>query len=236
MVWINPGTFLMGSRSDEPGSQSNENPQVWVTLTRGFWVGAHEVTQGDYVEVMGSNPSAFKTGLNMPVESVTWFAAVEYCVALTGIERAAGRIPENWEYRLPTEAEWEYCCRAGATTTRYAFGDDPSTTLVNSYAWHSTNSGGSTHPVGEKLPNAWGLGDMHGNLSEWCRDRYGVYPGGAATDPVGPEAGTSRVLRGGSWAVIASGGWLRSAVRYDSLPDVTGHRTGFRVVLAENQS
>src|SRR5204862_1274358 len=133
------------------------------------------------------------------------------------------------QYRLPTEAEWEYACRAGTTTT-FNYGDDPGYTNLTSYAWISDNSGGLTHSVGQKPANAWGLYDMHGNLWEWCQDWYGDYPGESATDPQGPPFGPGRVLRGGSWA--DDGGLCRSACRIADDPSAQFFTYGFRVVLA----
>jgi len=230
MVWIRPGTFLMGSRAGEVGRFSDEGPQTSVTLTRGFWMGAHEVTQAEYLAVMGTNPSAFTGDVNRPVEQVSWNNAVAYTAALTTTERAAGRIPTSWGYRLPTEAEWEYACRAGASTTRYNFGDDASAATIGNYAWYSANSGSTTQRVEQKLPNAWGLRDMHGNVREWCQDFYGAYPGGSVTDPQGPVSGSFRVIRGGGWVNTAN--LCRSAQRSDDIPGGTLNTIGFRVVLA----
>ena len=119
------------------------------------------------------------------------------------VERAAGRIATNSVYRLPTQAEWEYACRAG-TTTRFSYGDDPGYTSLPIYGWYADNCGGSTHPVGQKLANPWGLYDMHGNVWEWCQDWYGDYLGGMAVDPQGPASGPTRVIHGGSWNDSAS--------------------------------
>jgi formylglycine-generating enzyme required for sulfatase activity len=142
-----------------------------------------------------------------PVESVSWEDAVAYCAALTEREREAGRIAANAVYRLPTEAEWEYACRAW-TSTRFSYGDDPGYTNLTHYAWYYDNSEGQTHPVGQKLPNPWGLHDMHGNVWEWCQDRFDYYAGGIALDPQGPSVGSDRVVRGGSWR-----GWFEGAGR-----------------------
>ncbi len=131
------------------------------------------------------NPSQFPGNLDRPVESVSWFAASNYCVLLTAQDRAAGRIPPGSQYRLPTEAEWECAARAG-TTTRFNYGDDPNVTSLTNHAWYSANSGFRTQPVGQKLPNALGLYDMAGDVWEWCQDWYGDYPGGDITDPQGP--------------------------------------------------
>ena len=191
------GMFTMGE-----GDDAHE-----VTLTVPFKMGVHEVTQAQYEQVMGSNPSRYK-GSDHPVEEVSWDDAVEFCRRLSALpaEKSAGNV-----YRLPTEAEWEYACRAG-TTTKYSFGDDESE--LGDYAWYGVNSD-NTHPVGGKLPNAWGLYDMHGNVWEWCQDWYDDYPSGAVTDPTGPASGSSRVYRGGGWESTAAD--CRSGVR-DGFP------------------
>ena len=180
-----------------------------------------EVTQEQYQKVMGTNPSQFK-GPQNPVEKVSWADAVEFCGKLSAMpaEKTAGHV-----YRLPTEAEWEYACRSG-TTTAYGFGDDAS--RLGDYGWFDGNSDSSTHPVGEKKPNAWGLYDMHGNVWEWCQDWYGDYPSGSTTDPTGPSSGSFRVDRGGSWC--SSAGYCRSAYRYRNAPESRGNFLGFRVL------
>ncbi|MCX7386390.1 MAG: formylglycine-generating enzyme family protein, partial [Planctomycetales bacterium] len=172
-----------------------------------FSIGVHEVTQSEYEKVMGANPSSFK-GANNPVEQVTWDDAVAFCAKLSSLpaEVAAGRV-----YRLPTEAEWEYACRAG-TTTAYSFGDDEKD--LGNYAWFNANSGQSTHAVGEKLPNVWGLYDMHGNVWEWCSD----------------ADGSARVLRGGGWRDEAA--YCRAASRYRFVPSIRGSSLGFRLALS----
>ena len=166
MVFIPPGTFRMGSPTNEQDRASREGPQTAVTLSRGFWMGRYEVTQGAYQSVMNTNPSYFAGLSNHPVEQVTWEDAINYCGQLTQQERTAGRIAANTLYRLPTEAEWEYACRAW-TSTRFSHGDDDGYTNLTDYAWYALNSGATTHPVGQKLPNLWGLHDMHGNVFEW---------------------------------------------------------------------
>jgi|CZKM01.1.fsa_nt_gi formylglycine-generating enzyme required for sulfatase activity len=233
MVWIQPGTFIMGSRPDEPGRAANEGPQMVVTLTKGFWMGVHEVTQGEYLTVIGSNPSAFAGDLNRPVEQVNWDNANNYCQVLTISERAAGRLPAGWGYRLPTKAEWEYACRAGPRTTRFGYGDDLSYAALGNYAWDANNSFSTTHPVEQKLANPWGLMDMHGNVLEWCQDWYGTYPGGSVTDPQGPSSGEIRVLRSGSWASPVAN--CRSAWRTAANPNGNISSFGFRVVLSSGQ-
>lgn len=233
MVWINSGTFTLGSSGDEIEGAGNERPQVAVTFRQGFWMGSREVTQAEYLAVTGRSPSYFTGDPNRPVESLNWIEAVGYCAALTISEHLAGRIPGNWVYRLPTEAEWEYAARAG-TTTRFSFGNDPAGAGLADHGWYFGNSGETTHPVGQKSPNAWGLYDMHGNVSEWCQDWFGTYPSGPVTDPLGPASGSLRVFRGGSWfsEVID----CRSAARGNDVPDDSGHYIiGFRVVLAPVQ-
>jgi formylglycine-generating enzyme required for sulfatase activity len=252
LVFIPPGTFRMGSPTNEVDRIDWEGPQTAVTISRGYWMGKYEVTQGEYLAVMGSNPSWFNgvrqdypepgtnidfgTDLNRPVETVSWNDATNYCATLTQRERAAGRIAANSVYRLPTEAEWEYACR-GWTSTRFSYGDDLGYTNLTNYAWYSDNSGDTTHPVGQKLPNAWGLYDMHGNVSEWCQDWWSdSLPGGIALDPQGPPTGSNRVIRGGYW-----GRWLggvrscRSAYRSSGYLDYGYNDLGFRVLLAPGQ-
>jgi formylglycine-generating enzyme required for sulfatase activity len=232
-AYIPPGTFTMGSPASEQDRSSDEGPQTVVTLTRGFWMGKYEVTQGEYVAMMGSNPSSFTGNLNRPVEQVTWYEATNYCARLTAQERSAGRLPAGWAYRLPTEAEWEYAARAG-TTTRFSYGDDPGYAQLGTFAWHVANSGNTTHPVGQKQPNPWGLNDMYGNVWEWCWDWYGgSLPGGSVTDPTGSGSGSDRVLRGGSW--FHGGQYCRAARRDGGRPDSRFNDRGFRVVLAAGQ-
>ena len=249
LVFIPPGTFRMGSPTNEAEHLYWEGPQTAVTISHGFWMGKYEVTQGEYLAVMGSNPSFFNgvqqnwpqpgtstdfgTNLSRPVEMVSWEDATNYCGQLTQRERAAGRIATNSVYRLPTEAEWEYACR-GWTSTRFSYGDDPGYTNVTNYAWYRENSGVTTHPVGQKLPNPWGLYDMHGNVGEWCQDWFDTYPGGIALDSQGPPATDSfRVFRGGVWNGDA--GNCRSAYRYGNDPYYRLGNFGFRVLLAPGQ-
>ena len=236
LVFIPPGTFRMGSPTNEVDRQDDEGPQTAVTISRGFWMGKYEVTQGEYLAVMGSNPSYFTGDANRPVEQVNWFDATNYCGQLTQRERAAGRIATNSVYRLPTEAEWEYACRAW-TSTRFSYGDDPGYTNLSNYAWYDGNSGGTTHPVGQKLRNPWGLYDMHGNVFEWCQDWYGDYAGGIAVDPQGPaDTGTGRVVRGGGWSnFYIDGRHCRSADRVSGDAADRFKRVGFRVLLAPGQ-
>lgn len=196
-----------------------DDEQHKVMLTKNFHIGRYPVTQRQWVAVMGNNPSDFK-GDDLPVETVSWDDVQAY------IRKLNERIGEN-RYCLPTEAEWEYACRAGSTG-EYCFGDGE--VQLDEYAWYENNSGGKTHPVGQKKPNDWGLYDMHGNVCEWVSDRYGDYPSGTVTDPKGPTSGDSRVLRGGS--CCSSAMYLRVSDRDDDDPGTRGNNGGFR--LAKN--
>jgi len=215
---IPAGTFTMGDAS----GQDDETPHE-VTLTQPFKMGVHEITQAQYEQVMGVNPSTFK-GADNPVENVSWDDAVEFCRRLSELpaEKEAGNV-----YRLPTEAEWEYACRAG-TTTKFSFGDDDS--ALGDYAWYAENSAKKTHPVGSKLPNAWGLYDVHGSVWEWCQDWSDAYPGGAVTDPTGPASGSSRAYRGGGWDDFAE--ICGSVTRLGIPPSYRLDSRGFRVSLS----
>jgi len=247
-----PATFTMGSPSSEPGRDSDET-QHQVTLTRSFYVSQYEVTQSEWESVMGWNESDFR-GSSRPVERVTWYDAVSYCnkrsqaegltpaYTITGASYSGNHIVSatvSWNqsaagYRLLTEAEWEYACRAG-TQTAFCNGGitniycDPVDPNLNQVGWYCGNAGSTTHDVGGKSPNGWGLYDIHGNVWEWCWDWYGSY-GGTVTDPTGPGSGSNRVKRGGSWNYVAQN--CRSANRYDYTPDDRGNYLGFR--LARN--
>jgi formylglycine-generating enzyme required for sulfatase activity len=202
MVFIPPTTFTMGSPTNDLDSSINERPQTTVLLTHGYWIGKYEVTQGEYLAVMNTNPSTFSGDLSRPVESVTWLDATNFCARLTELDLVAGRIPPGSHYRLPTEAEWECAARAG-TRTRFSYGDDPNYASATNYAWFLDLAilDLTTHPVGQKLPNPWGLYDMHGNVWEWCEDNHGSLPGGVQIDPTGPDSTLLRdkVLRGGAY-------------------------------------
>ncbi|HAB18839.1 MAG TPA: formylglycine-generating enzyme family protein [Verrucomicrobiales bacterium] len=232
MVFIPPNTFTMGSPANELHRWPNEGPQTAVTLSRGFWIGKYEVTQGEYLAVTGTNPSVFPGDPSRPVSSVSWPDATNYCVMLTQRELAAGRIHPGSQYRLPTEAEWECAARAG-TSTRFSYGDDLDYTSLASHAWYFLNGDLTVHPVGQKLPNPWGLYDMEGNVWEWCQDWLGDLAGGAVTDPQGPPTNSI------GWKVIRGGGYdfgesdCRSARRYffGSHPALNDSNLGFRVVL-----
>jgi formylglycine-generating enzyme required for sulfatase activity len=223
MVYIHPGGFTMGSPDSEKGRYKNESPQTQVTLTKGYWLGKTAVTQGQWEALMAGNPSNVK-GADHPVERVSWDDAMEFCLRLTERERAAGRLADGYVYTLPTEAQWEYACRAG-TTGPYSGADN-----LDNLGWYSLNSGGTSHPVGQKQPNAWGLYDMHGNVGQWCRDWFGDYPGGSVTDPAGPAMGSFRVDRGGSCSLPAR--FCRSAFRRRLEPGSHENNLGFRLALA----
>jgi formylglycine-generating enzyme required for sulfatase activity len=235
MAWIGPGSFLMGSPAGEVDREKDEGPETEVTLTKGFWLGKHEVTQREWEGVMGSNPSGFKGDPDLPVETVSWAEAMEYCRKLTEQERGAGRLPTGYEYSLPTEAQWEYACRAG-TKSATGYGERLSSSQAN-FDGNSPYNGGAKGPylgktakVGSYAPNAWGLHDMHGNVWEWCLDWYeDELPGGSVTDPRGTASTSFRVNRGGSW--YYGGQYCRSAYRLRIEP---GHRSlilGFRLAL-----
>ena len=216
-VRIPAGEFMMGSND----AASSARPVHNVRISQPFYLGKYEVTQGQWEAVMGSNPSNHTGDLNRPVERVTWHDVQEFIGKLNEKER--GRT-----YRLPTEAEWEYACRAG-TTTAYSFGDDPS--QLGEYAWYGDNTGGTTHPVGQLKPNAWGLYDMHGNVFEWVQDWYGLdsYKQSPDTDPQGPSTGDRRVRRGGFFGFNQWGVRCAFRDRYDPLG--RNDNLGFRVVL-----
>ena len=222
LLWVAPGTFLMGSPADEPERNKAEGPQVRVTLTQGFWLGKTEVTQAQYEAVMGVNPSTFKSaGPEAPVEHVSWSDAMTFCRRLTERERAAGRLPEGFAFTLPTEAQWEYACRAGSTG---AYPGEP-----DAMGWFESNSGGTTHPVARKRPNGWGFHDLAGNVLEWCYDWYGPYARDPVVDPEGPARGYYRIARGGSWRVGARVG--RSAARAGGSEARLDYTMGFRLAL-----
>jgi formylglycine-generating enzyme required for sulfatase activity len=250
MVLIPAGTFTMGSPGTEPGRFSDE-VQHEVTLTKAIYVSTHEVTQLEWQAVMGWNTSYFP-GVNRPVETLTWYDAVSFCnlrstgegltaaYTITGITYNGNHITNatvTWNqaangYRLLTEAEWEYACRATSTTafcngaiTNLACSPlDPNLDLVG---WYCGNAGSATHDVGGKTANVWGLKDIHGNVWEWCWDWYGTYPTGPLTDPTGPASGSYRVLRGGGWDYYALR--CRSAIRYYYDPYYMGRGLGLRL-------
>ena len=249
LVFIQPGTFTMGSPTNEAERNSNET-QHTVTISRGFWMGKYLVPQGDYLAVVGSNPSSFTSAngysddLTRPVEMVIWNDATNYCALRTQQERAGGLIPTNYVYRLPTESEWEYADRAG-TTMAFYLGSGLHSGQANFNGQYEYDASGGTinNPsgiyldqttaVGSYAANGWGLYDMIGNVFEWCQDWYGAYPAGSVTDPQGAVTGSHRVLRGGSWNYYANG--CRSAFRLELVASSRFNGIGFRLVLAPGQ-
>lgn len=230
LVWIPAGSFMMGSEDNEYGWVQYTTPVHEVTLS-GFYIGAYEVTQTQYLAVMGTNPSYFQgtsypDSENNPMEQVSWYEAKEFCEKLSE--------QTGWTFTLPSDAQWEYACRAG-TTTLYSFGDDDED--LGDYAWWGGNSNGTggpfgTHPVGTKLPNPWGLYDMHGNVWEWCLDSWHSNYTGAPTDGRAwePDTGSLRMIRGSGWSIDYPG-IFRSAHRYYcSSPDYRSRNLGFRVL------
>jgi formylglycine-generating enzyme required for sulfatase activity len=247
LVWVAPGAFTMGSPTGEADRFGDET-QHHVTLTKGFWLGKHPVTQGEYGTIMGANPSFFQDDVvvkrgflgfcrevrrqpwpDHPMEWVAWNSTAEFCRRLTERERAAGRLPAGYEYRLPTEAEWEYAARGGAQSRGFTYAGSDS---VEEVAWYEENSGNKTHSVGGKKPNELGLYDMSGNVWEWCLDWYdeNYYGRAPDTDPVNTAEATCRVARGGGWSDSAWG--VRSAIRYGLGPGDIGNSWGFRLALA----
>lgn len=238
MRWIPAGTFWMGAGEDDKDAFSNEKPQHAVTLTRGFWMMETPVTQGQYLDVMGENPSRFtEVGLDAPVERVSWYDAAVFANKLSALEGLSACFVGSGEqmegvgnkgsdyvgcegWRLPTEAEWEYACRAGTVTPRYG--------ELDKIAWYDENSNHTTNRVGQKQANAWGLHDTLGNVWEWCYDWFGGYSAQAATDLVGAATGTGRVKRGGGWYYYANN--VRAAQRSSNTPTYRDYIIGFRLV------
>ena len=217
-AWVPAGRFEMGSPAGEEGRDPDE-VQHEVRISRGYWMGKYEVTQGEWEAVMGANPSHFKNCMRCPVESVSWENVQEFISKLNKKESGKGH-----KHRLPSEAEWEYAARAGTTGARYGELDE--------IAWHEGNSGDTMYPVGLKVANGWGLHDMLGNVWEWTGDWYGEeYPSGAVTDPRGPASGSIRVIRGGGWSSRAR--YVRSAARFYDSPGSRGYDVGFRLVRTE---
>jgi formylglycine-generating enzyme required for sulfatase activity len=208
------GSFAMGSPENEANRNSDETQRT-ITLTKPFHLGVTEITQAQWLAVMDTRPSDFE-GANLPVEQVSYDDATEFCKKLSATN-------PKWDYRLPTEAEWEYACRAG-TTTAYYWGD----ASPDDYAWHEGNSDEKTHPIATKKPNAWGLYDMSGNVWEWCLDMFGAYPMDQKTDPTGTTFGILNVRRGGCWYMPIHR--ARSAYRYADGAFCRYNRMGFRVV------
>jgi formylglycine-generating enzyme required for sulfatase activity len=220
-IQIPRGSFTMGAPESEAGQAFTETPHR-VTLTSSYLLGVHEVTQQQYLEVMGENPSRRKSPPS-PVDSVSWFDVTEFCRRLAG---RPGEKDAGYDYRLPTEAEWEYACRAKSDTP-HSITSLASDDLLD-YAWISENSEGVIQPAGQKLPNGYGVYDMHGNVAEWCSDWMANYPKGSVTNPRGPREGVKRVCRGGSYRSKPED--CRSASRWGYEPEVRSPHVGFRIV------
>jgi formylglycine-generating enzyme required for sulfatase activity len=283
MVWIPPGTFIMGSPASEPFHKADEFPQTRITLTKGFWLGKTVITIGQWKSVMGldvrgqlgkmlhddtlydlgskkqtvrdfmrfsrdADPGRYLANEddNLPMYFVSWNDAMKFCKILNERERAAGHLPKGYEFNLPTEAQWEYACRAGTTNATYAGSlavEGRRSPVLDNIAWYDANSPddyigngfnvsgrkGGPRPVAQKQPNAWGLYDMEGDIWEWCRDWYGPYRGGSLTDPGGPATGTDRVNRGGSFG--SGAGDERSTNRAKNPPAEASAYRGFRLAL-----
>lgn len=242
-VYIEPGSFMMGG--DE---YDFERPIHEVSFSKGYWLGKYPVTQGEYNKIIGEEPSHFQKGLKLtkgilgfrgkslkddtskyPVESVSWNDAIRFCTMLNNLERSAGRLPDGYEYRLPSESEWEFAVRGGINKSKakYSGGDN-----INDVAWYKENSEDRTHPVGELAPNEIGLHDMCGNVWEWCLDDWHSGYEGCPVDGShrGEGKGASRVFRGGGWSSIAE--YCRSSNRYYLAPGFIYNFLGFRVALA----
>jgi uncharacterized protein (TIGR02996 family) len=241
LVLVPPGTFLMGSPDRPVDLHPDERPQHEVTLTEAFYLGMHEVTQGQFERVMYANHSHFRLGGEgghciegietsvLPAENISWLDATEFCQNLSALpaEKKAGRV-----YRLPTEAEWEYACRAGVWLSRWHFGNR----LTKKRANFDKDWNGRTQAVGSYLPNLFGLCDMHGNVWEWCADWFDedYYRHGPAVDPTGPKSGERRVIRGGGWSSSAE--MCRSALRGHNTPDARREYNGFRVAMTRTRT
>lgn len=216
MVWVDGGTFRMGATSEQGSEISDEKPVHSVTLS-GYYIGKTEVTQALWQAVMGSNPSYFE-GDDLPVEQVSWDDCQEFIRKLNSLT--------GQNFRLPTEAEWEFACRGGNNSRGYKYSGS---NYIDNVAWYDGNSGDKTHPVATKSPNELGIYDMSGNVWEWCADWYGDYSSGRQTNPKGPYDGSDRVYRGGSW--LNNARRCRSSDRYNCYPPYRNSYLGLRLAL-----
>jgi len=218
MVAVQGGTFTMGCTPEQGDDCDKEKKTVHQVTLSSFYIGKYEVTQGQWKTVMGNNPSNFK-GDSLPVEQVNWNDVQKFIRKLN--------VQSSKQYRLPTEAEWEYACRGGLQSVHYKYSGSNNPSVV---AWYNNNSGGITHPVGRKSSNELGVFDMSGNVYEWCSDWYGDYSNNAQTNPKGPSSGSYRVGRGGSWG--SEVGSVRVSYRYIISPNTCYHNLGFRLACS----
>jgi formylglycine-generating enzyme required for sulfatase activity len=232
MLYVNPGTFTMGDKADKHLGSSQDNLQFDVTLTSGYWLGQYPITQAQWQAVMGNNPSHFKTvDQDCPVESVDWNEAMSFCRVLN--EQFARDLPLNYQFTLPTEAQWEYACRAGTKTNYYS-----GNTLedLDQVAWHEGNSMGQTHPVRGKSSNHWEFFDMHGNVAQWCLDSITDYPRMPSTNWVGTSGDNIKSIRGSSWNTPRENDLHRCSDRSGGEPDTKRPFIGFRLCLSQAMS
>ncbi|MDA7921142.1 formylglycine-generating enzyme family protein [Verrucomicrobiales bacterium] len=222
LCWIPAGSFTMGSPESEPEREADKEAQVEVELTDGFWLGKYEVTKDEYESLIGTNPARFEAaGEDAPVEQVNWDEAMAFCEKLTALEHESGKLPKEWTYSLPTEAQWEYACRAGEPGP-YSGGN------LQEVTWFQENSDGKTHEVGKKKANAWGLHDMHGNVREWCLD-WSTDQLAGDQNPTGPDSGTSQIILGGLY--YNEPNYHRAARRGSTSPNTRVHGLGFRICI-----
>ncbi|MFO0977815.1 MAG: formylglycine-generating enzyme family protein [Planctomycetaceae bacterium] len=235
MVWIAADRFTMGSPQDEKGNDANEG-QVEVSLTESFWLGQTEITQGQWTQLMGTSPwhgkANVREGKDYPASFISWEDASSFVKKLNLNEHDSDSLPNDWNYSLPTEAQWEYACRGGKKTA-FSFGDDP--VEFDAYGWSAENAFEKgepfSHEVGRKRPNEYGLHDMHGNVWEWCKDNFDArLPGG--TDPLRDDGSPLRVNRGGGWNFATR--WCRSASRLGDAADSRYNNLGFRIALVRS--
>ncbi len=227
-TWVEPGAFTMQGPPTKPNGELRDGP-FRATLTRGFWLGRYPVTQAQWDAVTGTQPSRFDGCPDCPVEQVSWSDAVAFAAEL-GSAHGDG-LPEPYRFGLPTEAQWEYACRSG-TTTEFSTGDGEG--ALAEAGWYFANSGGRTHPVGQKAPNAWGFYDMHGNVGEWCRDWADDYPTEPRVDWAGAETGTAKMIRGGGFGARYAGGMSCSGGRCQVLPDTRARSVGVRLAIVRD--